>query len=455
MLKRLLALWAFMGLGTLFAVLLMGLLDWHLILLVGGWAGATVWLIQDRLQFEHIMGWMRRPLSEPRVTKWGAWQELIDRFRKTTREHQRELAASDERLSQFLEAIQASPNGVVLLDPDGRIEWSNLTASEHLSLDPARDRLQLIGNLLRDPVFTQLWHEQVHQDSIVIQAPNSSLNSRRRLAIQLFAYGRGRRLMLTSDVTQIELAEGMRQQFVANVSHEIRTPLTVILGFIDTLNTLDLEAKDQRRYLNLMHEQANRMHQLVNDLLTLSKLEGSPAPSSKATFHLGELLDEAIRSAQALSETHARGQHPHVFHKHVDPNLETAGFIGSRSEIQSAVSNLLNNAVRYSPLGLAIDVICVVNAQGRMELSVQDQGAGIPEEHLPRLTERFYRVDLSRSRETGGTGLGLAIVKHVAMRHGGDLSIASTLGKGSRFTMSFPMSRITERAPQDQAQSQA
>jgi two-component system phosphate regulon sensor histidine kinase PhoR len=455
MLKRLLALWAFMGFGTLFAFLLMGVLDWHFILVVGGWAGATFWLIQDRLQFERIMGWMRRPITEPRVPSWGGWQELIDRSRKTAREHQRELAASDERLSQFLEAIQASPNGVVLLDPDGRIEWSNLTASEHLSLDPTRDRLQLIGNLLRDPVFTQLWHGQGQHDSIVIQAPNSSLSSRRRLSIQLFAYGRGRRLMLTSDVTQIELAEGMRQQFVANVSHEIRTPLTVILGFIDTLNALDLEAKDQRRYLNLMHEQANRMHQLVNDLLTLSKLEGSPAPSAKAAFPLEDLLDEAIRSAQALSETHARGQPAHVLRKQVDPALESAHFIGSRSEIQSAVSNLLNNAVRYSPVGRAIDVFCRVNSQGRLELSVQDQGAGIAEEHLPRLTERFYRVDLSRSRETGGTGLGLAIVKHVAMRHGGELGITSTLGKGSRFTLSFPLSRIMEHAPQDQAQSQA
>jgi two-component system phosphate regulon sensor histidine kinase PhoR len=216
-----------------------------------------------------------------------------------------------------------------------------------------------------------------------------------------------------------------------------------------------LEAKDQRRYLNLMHEQANRMHQLVNDLLTLSKLEGSPAPSAKSAFPLGDLLDEAIRSAQALSETHARGQQAHVLRKQVDPALESANFIGSRSEIHSAVSNLLNNAVRYSPVGHAIDVFCRVNAQGRLELSVQDQGAGIAEEHLPRLTERFYRVDLSRSRETGGTGLGLAIVKHVAMRHGGELGITSTLGKGSRFTLNFPLSRIMEHVPQDQAQSQA
>ena len=232
----------------------------------------------------------------------------------------------------------------------------------------------------------------------------------------------------------------MRRDFVANVSHEIRTPLTVLSGFIETLQSLDLDAPSRERYLALMASQAERMQTLVSDLLTLSRLEGSPLPGYLDWVDGDELCTQVAEEGRALSGLLWSVSGPEQrLNLHPVPRVAVAGVA---SELRSALSNLVINAVRYTPGGGQIDIEATVLADGRIEFAVADTGPGIPPEHLPRLSERFYRVDRSRSRESGGTGLGLAIAKHVAQRHGGELSMASVLGQGSRFALVLPANRV-------------
>jgi two-component system phosphate regulon sensor histidine kinase PhoR len=262
-----------------------------------------------------------------------------------------------------------------------------------------------------------------------------------RISVQRHRYGEGKQLLLTRDVTMLEQAEAMRRDFVANVSHEIRTPLTVMSGFVETLQTLNLNAEEQKRYLALMAIQAVRMQGLVEDLLTLSRLEGSPVPSYANSLPLSRLMQACELEARGLSDTISKGADPQTIRFETNPSLTEVILMGEMRELQSALSNLVSNAVRYTPAGGSIFVSVDQGVDGSLLISVRDTGTGIAAEHLPRLTERFYRVDRSRSRESGGTGLGLAIVKHVMQRHGGSLSITSEVGHGSQFKLIFPANR--------------
>ncbi len=249
--------------------------------------------------------------------------------------------------------------------------------------------------------------------------------------------------MLTRDITALEQAELMRRDFVANVSHEIRTPLTVLAGFVETMQNLRLAPEEQTHYLALMQQQASRMQILVQDLLTLSKLEGSPLPSTLDWFALSSLLNSCEVEARGLSRTLVQDQQlPHELIFEYEGPKKGVEISGNKAEIQSAMSNLISNALRYTPLGAEVRVSCWVLATGEWRFAVKDNGVGIAAEHIPRLTERFYRVDRSRSRETGGTGLGLAIVKHVIQRHGGEMHIQSAIGKGSEFSWVLPKTRV-------------
>jgi two-component system phosphate regulon sensor histidine kinase PhoR len=247
--------------------------------------------------------------------------------------------------------------------------------------------------------------------------------------------------LITRDVTLLEQAEAMRRDFVANVSHEIRTPLTVLAGFVETLQTLKLNPQEQDNYLALMATQAQRMQSLVDDLLTLSRLEGSPIPGFSSHLALSQLMDACQSEAQQLSHVLYQDKIAQVIVFETDPAIKDSLLLGEPRELQSALSNLVSNAVRYTPQGGRIEVHAFISTDGSLNLQVKDTGTGIPPEHLPRLTERFYRVDRSRSRESGGTGLGLAIVKHVMQRHGGQLEIASIAGQGSCFTLVLPATR--------------
>jgi two-component system phosphate regulon sensor histidine kinase PhoR len=344
-------------------------------------------------------------------------------------------------LQDFLLAIQASPNGVILLDGEARIDWCNDTAASHFGLDVKKDRLQHIVHLVRDPLFTRYFAQDNHPSEVLIDGRSTSVSSLRKLSVQLHKYGEGRLLLLSRDVTEVVKAEAMRRDFVANVSHEIRTPLTVLSGFVETLQSVPLDAHETQKYLQLMAIQSDRMQSLVADLLTLSQLEVSQSPNGQDLISLPELVSQVTSEANALTSLLA-DQLSGQKHELIFAQVPQLFVMGSRTELFSALSNLVSNAIRYTPLGGLVH-LTFSQTEDQFTISVKDTGPGIASEHLPRLTERFYRVDQSRSRETGGTGLGLAITKHVMQRHGGELQIQSELGKGSTFNLIFPASRIS------------
>lgn len=404
---------------------------------LGAGAGGLAWLVLDNGRARRVLAWLRQgyPARPPHPA--SVWGEVVQRTRKSLKALDRKAKKSETRLNEFLAAIQASPNGVVLLNKNSAIEWCNETAAAHLGFDPQRDLLQYITNLVRDPVFTGYLKAGDFRQPVEIEGRQTQGPHPQRVSIQIHPYAKGRRLMLTRDVTALQLAEAMRRDFVANVSHEIRTPLTVLSGFVETMIHLDLSPEERHRYLALMNQQAQRMQTLVIDLLTLSRLDDGSnlGPSEWIPAH--DLLLQVVQEARSLSDLLVQGHH--VVEARPCPPFQIAG---TRSELHSALSNLMNNAVRYTPAGGRIDAGWQFLADGGVEFCVTDTGPGIAPEHLPRLTERFYRVDRSRSRETGGTGLGLAIVKHAVQRHGGTLHIQSTLGQGSTFRIVLPASRV-------------
>jgi two-component system phosphate regulon sensor histidine kinase PhoR len=405
--------------------------------LIGTVAGGASWVLVDLLRGTRVLNWLRRgdPGSAPAMR--GLWGEISDRTRRLLRNREQETRESESRLQEFLAAIQASPNGVVLLDAGGRIEWCNLTAAGHFGFDARRDVQQLIGNLVRDPAFAAYYASGDYSQEIFINGRSNVAGRPVKLSVHLHPYGEGRRLLLSRDVTALDQADAMRRDFVANVSHEIRTPLTVLSGFVETLQTLPLNAEERARYLAMMSQQAHRMQTLVSDLLTLSRLEGSPPPGQGEWIASAVLMAQCEQEGRELSQLLTADSHALEF-----VSVDACEVSGSHSELLSAMSNLVSNAVRYTPAGRDIDVTWRLLPDGRAEFAVKDNGPGIAAEHISRLTERFYRVDRSRSRETGGTGLGLAIVKHVVQRHGGELRIASTPGQGSTFVIVFPASRV-------------
>ena len=447
MILRLIGMVVWQLLGAVFVFAFVVQFDFHINptvpALIGAIFGGLCWAILNFTRASRVLIWLKNDEinAVPRVG--GVWGEVADRVRRLLRRHVQIIELSDKRLHDFLSALQASPNGVLLLDANGQIEWCNLTAAEHFGLDVKADVSQHVGNLVRDPLFAAYFSSGDYSHEITIAGNTSNSVRPCRIAIQIHPYGMGRKLMLSHDVTSIELSDLMRRDFVANVSHEIRTPLTVLNGFIETLQTLPLNAEEQTRYLDLMAQQAHRMQTLVSDLLILSKLEGSPSPSGEIWLNAGSLMkiceQEAKSLSAVLSLSDISSERRQVLMFSVPSDLELAG---SQTELLSAMSNLINNAVRYTPLDGSIDVTWRVSEAGKAEFMVQDSGAGVAPEHLSRLTERFYRVDTSRSRESGGTGLGLAIVKHVVQRHGGELRIESVLGKGSSFVFSMPAHRV-------------
>ncbi|MFM6990055.1 MAG: phosphate regulon sensor histidine kinase PhoR [Rhodoferax sp.] len=400
------------------------------------------WHVLDVALGMRVLRWLSNGASLQTPVGFGLWREISDRMRRLSRLRERALQQHDDRFQDFLAAMQASPNGVVLLDANLRIEWCNQSAQSHFGLDVPRDLMQHFGNLVRDPSFAAYLATGDFQNDVLMPGRSSTSSKPVRLSVHMHPYGEGRMLLLSRDVTAVEQAEAMRRDFVANVSHEIRTPLTVMAGFVETLQSLNLSAQEQARYLDLMAQQAERMQSLVSDLLTLSRLEGSPMPSAQEWVSVASIFQQCHQEASELSRT-LWGQ-PQSLNFDIADGITVAG---SSAELHSAVLNLVSNAVRYTPADKGVFVQWHANSDGGAQFSVRDEGVGIAAEHIPRLTERFYRVDRSRSRETGGTGLGLAIVKHVAQRHGAELSIVSTPGQGSTFTVRFPSSRVRLAQP--------
>jgi two-component system, OmpR family, phosphate regulon sensor histidine kinase PhoR len=414
----------------------------------GGLAGVLAWLLWDSWRFKQFDQQLRNGQAGLVMEDSpGVWGQLTHRVRHLLRGKDQLLAQSDQRLQDFLQAIQASPNGVLLLDSQGKIEWCNQTGAQLLELDAQRDRLQHVTNLVRSPEFISYLQTGEYDSEIAFETASSTAQHPKRLSAHLHRYGSNieggvsRLLMLVRDITALELAEAQRRDFVANVSHEIRTPLTVLSGFIETLQNLPLDESQRSRYLGMMHEQSQRMQTLVSDLLTLSRLEASPAPNFDAGISVKQVSTQLESEARALMQVLGL-QNDSLHRLHFHAPEQDFQLLCDRTELLSATGNLVQNALRYTPPGGAIDVSWVLHSDGRAEFAVQDSGVGISPEHLPRLTERFYRVDRSRSRESGGTGLGLSIVKHVIQRHGGELRISSELGKGSRFAFMLPANRV-------------
>ena len=410
--------------------------------LVGALGAGLTWFVADTFSGARLLKWVRTgDVAQPALTS-GLWGEIAERVRRLVRLRERMTSDSQDRLNDFLGALQASPNGVTLLDAQGRIEWFNHTASQHFGLDARRDMQQYFGNLVRDPGFAAYLASRDYSHELAVPGRGSTALRPVSLSMQLHPYGDGRLLLLSRDVTALQQAEAMRRDFVANVSHEIRTPLTVLSGFVETLQTLTLTEPERERYLGTMALQAQRMQTLVNDLLMLSRLEGSPPPGLGDWVSMPNLMAELEREARELSVVlSAKASRVLSLVFEIQCQCELSG---SASEILSAASNLVSNAIRYTPPSGEVHVSLTPMPDGSVEFAVRDTGPGIAAEHIPRLTERFYRIDRSRSRDTGGTGLGLAIVKHVAQRHSAELTIASTPGQGSRFGITFPLERVRQ-----------
>ena len=381
-------------------------------------------------QLHALRRWLARPEPGAAPEAPGAWwDEVFAQLHRRERGHNAERARLLRLVARSAQAGRALPDGVLILDAERRIEWCNNRAEAYLGIDRRRDAWQPIANLVRDPEFVRYLEAGDFAAAVrfrPVRRPGLSL------AVQMIPYGESQTLMLVRDVTQEERIETMRRDFVANVSHELRTPLTVLSGFLDTIRELKLDPERTRDYLGMMAEQARRMQRIIEDLLALSALESAPEPPRDARVPVAALLARVDAEARALSS----GRHR--------VTLDAAGefdLLGAESELASAFSNLASNAVRYTPEGGAIRLVWRAGAEGA-SFSVEDTGIGIAAEHLPRLTERFYRVDRGRSRDTGGTGLGLAIVKHALARHDARLEIESEPGKGSRFTARFPARRL-------------
>jgi len=376
--------------------------------------------------------WLADPAPGGVPEGFGGWDEALTALHRYERAAVRRESLLEDALTRFRRAAQALPDGVVMLDAENRIEWCNDTAAVQLGLDPRADIGQAIANLVRAPAFIDYLAAKSHSKSASISAPIGSGT----FALQIVPYGEAQKLLLSRDITLAERVETMRRDFVANVSHELRTPLTVLVGFLETVRELKLDPQRTRDYIGMMQEQSSRMHRIIEDLLTLSVLESAPPPPAERV-RLKPLLERLRADAEALSA----GRHRISLQA-----APTVDLLGAENELASAFGNLVTNAIRYTPEGGDIRIAWRDAPEGST-FSVEDTGIGIAPEHLPRLTERFYRVDRSRSRETGGTGLGLAIVKHAAARHQATLDVESQPGKGSRFTIRFPAKRTVPAEP--------
>lgn len=396
------------------------------------WLAALIylaWYMRYLLQLDRWLqrGGGKRPPEAPGI--WGAVFDNLYRSQKLHRVRRRRLA---DLLGRFKESANAMPDAVAILGAHDALEWWNEMATRSLGLRWPQDAGQRIDNLFRHPQFRAFLEDDGGKESITLPSP---VQMGTLLEIRVVPYGEGQRLLLARDITRLHRLELMRRDFVANVSHELRTPLTVILGVAETLADSELgEDPEYSHAVKLLQEQTQRMRRLVDDFLLLSRLETAGAPQRQETVDVTRLLASLRDEAEALSG----GRHEITLDADERLSLQ-----GDESELRSAFSNIIVNAVKYSPDGGRISIRWA-RRNGGACMEVSDTGIGIGAKHLPRLTERFYRVDSGRSARTGGTGLGLAIVKHVLNRHQATLEIDSTPSVGSTFRCAFPASRLVD-----------
>lgn len=389
-----------------------------------------------------LLRWLRDP-SKSVPDGRGVWEEVFSGLYRLVRANQRQQEALSAEVARFRMAGTAMPDGVVILDAENHIDWCNPMAERFFDIDTAKDAGQSIMNLVRAPEFALYLERGNFAEPLLLRLMRGEGLV---LSMRIIPYGKDQKLLLSRDVTQTEKVEVMRRDFVANVSHELKTPLTVVSGFLETMSdgVVTMDKARTARVMGMMQDQTDRMLRLVNDLLTLSALESSPgpAPGNEHQVAMAALLSRLMDEGRAL----AAGR------QQIELDCpETFDVTGSEKELYSAFGNLVSNAIRYSQEGGTVRLSWRRRPSGEGEFAVADDGIGIDSQHIARLTERFYRVDHSRSRDSGGTGLGLAIVKHVLSRHQATLDIQSTPGQGSRFAAILPARRIVVAAPSDQA----
>lgn len=379
--------------------------------------------------------WLQKPLLNHIPNGSGIWEDIFAMMYHEQRKHSRSQNQLSSSLERFRHATSALPDGVVVLNKKNEIEWFNGPAEKQLGLDKTQDENQPINYLVRHSDFVNYLQAENYSEPIKLKSWRSPDTT---LEIQLIPFGSKQKLLISRDVSALEKTEIMRRDFIANVSHELRTPLTVVGGFLETLADMDGEVSENAKpYFDMMQQQTTRMRHIIEDLLTLSQIESNAKSTEDVEINMANLLQLIQNDAKGLS------LNKHSIHANIDPSLDLSG---TYNELQSAFSNLVSNAIRYTPDGGEIFITWQLQ-QGEPVFSVRDTGIGIEQHHIDRLTERFYRVDNSRSRETGGTGLGLSIVKHILYRHQAKLEIQSEVGVGSTFSIHFPKARMIKKAP--------
>lgn len=395
--------------------------------------GVLVYLTSHIYWLHQLQSWLKTPVLQEIPEGSGIWEDVYTALLKYERNNHSKQTELNSALERFNITANAIPDGLVLLGAANEIEWCTRHAENQLGLNLATDQNLPIVNLIRNSHFIAYLYNGNFTEPFKLK---HCRNSEAILEIFLIPLASKQKLLISRDVTQIEKTDAMRRDFIANVSHELRTPLTVVGGFIETLSDMDgVIPENIRSYFNMMQDQTTRMRRLIEDLLTLSHIESNTQPPEDMAIEMSALINMMLNDANALSQGN------HKISVDISKNLN---LVGAFDELQSALSNLVSNAIRYTPKGGEIQIRWQLR-RDQAVFSVSDNGIGIPQQHIDRLTERFYRVDRGRSRETGGTGLGLSIVKHILTRHQAKLEIVSEVGVGSTFSAIFPKARTIQK----------
>lgn len=396
-------------------------------------SGLLAYLIIQVYGLYQLQSWLKKPNLKDIPEGFGLWEDIFNAILKYERNNNQKKYELNAALERFNTVANAIPDGLVILNATNEIEWCTANAESQLGLNLATDQNLPIVNLVRNSHFIAYLYNGIYDEPFKLK---DARNTDAILEIWLIPLVSRQKLLISRDITQLEKVDAMRRDFIANVSHELRTPLTVVGGFIETLSDMEGAVPENiRGYFDMMQDQTTRMRRLIEDLLTLSHIESNTQPPEDRPIEMLALINMLHNDAKALSNG------KHKISVDIDQQLNLSG---AADELHSALGNLVSNAVRYTPEGGEIRIAW----QPRNKLavfSVSDNGIGIEQQHIDRLTERFYRVDRSRSRETGGTGLGLSIVKHILTRHQARLEISSIPGKGSTFSAIFPESRIVKK----------
>lgn len=410
-------------------------------------SGLLLYLISHIFWLNRLLLWFKNPALQHVPEGYGQWEDVFGALLKYERKNNLIQIKLNAALERFNLTANAIPDGLVILGSVNEIEWCTTNAENQLGLNLESDKNLPIVNLIRDSNFIAYLYSEAYQEPLKL---SHCRNSEATLEIQVIPLAFKQKLLISRDMTQLEKVDVMRRDFIANVSHELRTPLTVVGGFLETLSDMEGAVPDNlKSYFTMMQEQTERMRRIIEDLLTLSTIESSTGNPNNNEIDMLSLLkliqSDAINFSQGLHQSVKHAKHHILLDADITLNLR-----GSLEELHSAFSNLVSNAIRYTPTSdehNSGEILISWQLQdGQAVFSVRDSGIGIEEKHIDRLTERFYRVDRSRSRETGGTGLGLSIVKHILIRHQAKLEITSVLGSGSTFSAKFPKARVVKKS---------